>query len=68
MTNAVHPQYNQHQFDRLGLTVFLALAVHAILILGISFDFEELLPEKNSPTMEITLVHSQSTDAPEDAD
>lgn len=68
MQNVVNQPYNQHQFDRLGLTVFVALAVHAIVILGISFDFEELLPEKNMPTMEITLVHSHSKEAPEEAD
>jgi protein TonB len=68
MTNTVQQQYNQHQFDRLGLTVFVALAAHAILILGISFDLEDLVPQKTMPTMEITLVHSHSKDAPEDAD
>lgn len=68
MQDALHQHYNQHQFDRLGLTVFIALAVHAILILGVSFDFEDVMPEKNMSTMEITLVHSHSKDAPEDAD
>lgn len=68
MENAVTQQYNQHQFDRLGLTVFVAIAFHAIVILGISFDFEDLLPEKSMQTMEITLVHTHSTEAPEEAD
>lgn len=68
MQNVVNQHYNQHQFDRLGLTVFVALAIHAIVILGISFDFEELLPEKNMPTMEVTLVHTHSKEAPEEAD
>jgi len=68
MENAVTQQYNQHQFDRLGLTVFVAIAFHAIVILGISFDFENLLPEKNMQTMEITLVHTHSKEAPEEAD
>ncbi len=60
--------YNRHQFDRLGLMVFIALAFHAIIILGVSFDIEDLLPQDNIPTMEITLVHSSSKDAPEEAD
>ncbi len=68
MQNVVNQQYNQHQFDRLGLTIFIALAFHAIIILGVSFDFEDLLPEKSMQTMEITLVHSHSKEAPEEAD
>ncbi|HFQ14356.1 MAG TPA: energy transducer TonB, partial [Gammaproteobacteria bacterium] len=54
--------------DRLGLTLFLALALHAILILGVSFDLadDEAMPPLT--TMEITLVHSHSDEAPEDAD
>ena len=60
--------YNRHQFDRLGLMVFIALAFHAIIILGVSFDLEDLAPEHNVQTMEITLVHSSSKDAPEEAD
>lgn len=60
--------YNRHQFDRMGLTIFVALALHAIIILGVSFDLEDLLNNKQTPTMEITLVHSHSKDAPEEAD
>ncbi len=56
--------------DRLGLTLFLAIALHMIIILGLSFDLEMLtFPEESPlPTMEITLVHSRSEEAPEDAD
>jgi len=60
--------YNRHQFDRLGLMVFIALAFHAIIILGVSFDLEDLVLQNNMQTMEITLVHSQSREAPEEAD
>lgn len=68
MQSVIQQHYNRHQFDRLGLTIFVALAFHAIIVLGISFDFEDLLKNKNAPTMEITLVHSSSKDAPEEAD
>ncbi|HFC53393.1 MAG TPA: energy transducer TonB [Gammaproteobacteria bacterium] len=56
--------------DRLGLTLFLAIALHMILILGLSFDLELLADPEESllPTMEITLVHSRSEEAPEQAD
>jgi periplasmic protein TonB len=55
------------QSDRMSLTIFFALAIHAILILGISFD---LMDSGNDviTTMEITLVHQRSDEEPEDAD
>lgn len=55
------------QGDRMSLTVFFALAFHAILILGISFD---LMDSSNDglTTMEITLVSQRSTEEPEEAD
>ncbi|HEB58079.1 MAG TPA: energy transducer TonB [Gammaproteobacteria bacterium] len=53
--------------DRLGLTLFLALALHTIIILGISFTAGDDgdLPVLN---MEITLVTQRADEAPEDAD
>ncbi|MHA1568357.1 MAG: energy transducer TonB, partial [Alphaproteobacteria bacterium] len=53
--------------DRLSLTVFFALALHAILILGISFNLMDD-DEQTLSTMEITLVHNTSEEAPDDAD
>lgn len=55
------------QSDRMSLTIFFALAIHAILILGISFD---LIDNNNDviTTMEITLVHQRSDEEPEEAD
>lgn len=55
--------------DRLGVTLFVALAIHSLLILGISFNRQD--PSKrNAPplSMEITLVQSSQKDAPKDAD
>lgn len=54
--------------DRLGLTLFFAIAAHALVILGISFDMEKLLPKDIPLSLEITLVHSSSKDKPDDAD
>lgn len=55
------------QSDRMSLTIFFALAIHAILILGISFD---LMDSNNDviTTMEVTLIHQRSTEEPEEAD
>ncbi|MEO6697407.1 MAG: energy transducer TonB, partial [Gammaproteobacteria bacterium] len=55
--------------DRLGLTLFLAAALHAIVILGISIEQFVLKPLRdNLPTMEITLVTRPAEKPPEQAD
>ena len=52
--------------DRLGLTLFFAITIHAIIILGISFS-SELFNQKDSvQTMEITLVQSRSETPPDE--
>lgn len=55
--------------DRLGLTIFFAVVVHALIILGVSFSKYDRgkLPEK-LPGLEITLVQSQTDKKIEDAD
>jgi protein TonB len=52
--------------DRLSFTLFLALVVHAVLLLGLDFK----LPERSnkSQTIEITLATHKSLRAPENAD
>ncbi len=52
--------------DRLSFTFFLAIVLHALLILGVSFK----LPERSntSQTIEITLATHKSLRAPEQAD
>ncbi len=53
--------------DRLGLTLFLALALHAIIILGVGFTAPEQEQQPHPLSLEVTLVHSRSDEAPEDA-
>lgn len=55
--------------DRLGLTVFFAVVLHSLIILGISFDLSdsEQAPQK-LPGLEITLVQSKTDKEIEDAD
>jgi periplasmic protein TonB len=52
--------------DRLSFTLFLAIALHAMVILGINFK----LPNHNntSQTIEVTLATHKSARAPENAD
>lgn len=54
--------------DRLGLTLFFAIALHALVILGVSFDMDKLFPKDIPLSLEITLVHSHSDKQPDDAD
>jgi len=55
--------------DRLGLTIFFAIVIHSLIILGVSFSQYDRtkLPEK-LPGLEITLVQTQTNKKIEDAD
>ncbi|MDH5444746.1 MAG: energy transducer TonB [Gammaproteobacteria bacterium] len=66
--NQLPRRYSINYSDRLGVMLFFALALHAVVILGVSFNLEDMSDPKQLDTMEITLVHSQSDDTPQDAD
>jgi len=54
--------------DRMAMTVFFAIALHAIIILGITFGrHDEPPPENILPTLDIT-VSSRTTPPPDEAD
>jgi len=52
--------------DRLGFTLFIAISLHAALILGVTFAWQG--ERSNSPTIKITLATHNDKEAPEDAD
>ena len=52
--------------DRLSFTVFLALAVHAAIILGVTFTAGER--EQSTHTMEVTLAQHVTMNRPDKAD
>lgn len=52
--------------DRLSFTLFLAAALHAVLILGVGFSAS--VDVDSSPTIEITLAQFSDPDEPEDAE
>ncbi|GLS27049.1 energy transducer TonB [Marinibactrum halimedae] len=52
--------------DRLTFTMFVAAAIHALVIFGISFNID--INPNVSQTLEITLATHKSEDAPEEAD
>ena len=63
------PRYNRiNHKDRFSLMVFFALAFHAVLILGISFDAIDEDTLYKALTLDVTLVSSKSDDTTEDAD
>ncbi len=53
--------------DRLGVTLLVAIVVHAVVILGVTFAPHER-PRDNANTLDVVLVQSASEEAPEDAD
>ncbi|MBW0147907.1 energy transducer TonB [Marinobacter arenosus] len=53
-------------FDRFSFTLFMALAFHAMVVLGITFAPES--PRSSAQTMEITLSQFEDEEAPEKAD
>lgn len=53
-------------FDRFSFTLFIAVALHALLALGITFTPED--PRTSAETLEITLSQFDDDEAPEDAD
>jgi protein TonB len=52
--------------DRLGFTLFLAAVLHALLILGVTFDLPT--PSELSRALEITLATQPSEQTPNEAD
>lgn len=66
MSNAA----NISAVDRMGLTMFVAISLHAVVILGVGFTLDQ--PKKLPPadrTLEITVVHNRAAKKePEKAD
>lgn len=69
MNTPTQPPYSSPGADRLAVTLFLATALHALLILGVSFDAFKTRSEGNvTPTLDITVVKRQNSPAPEEYD
>lgn len=65
MNTASLPQVTAR--DRLSTTITLAIAVHAIVILGISFTATLRDNSKQQRPLEIVIANTRSVEAPEDA-
>lgn len=65
----INPKLDINHADRLGLTIFLALSFHALIILGISFHSDDPVnPPEIINTLDVTLVHTKTDELPEDPD
>ncbi|MFT5548771.1 MAG: protein TonB [Candidatus Azotimanducaceae bacterium] len=54
--------------DRLGFTLFLALIIHAIVILGVGFTQSEKLSNNALPALEVIIANSRSLETVEKPD
>lgn len=52
--------------DRLSFTVFLAIAVHGLLIFGLAFELSK--PSNSAPSVTVTLATHDDEEAPDQAD
>ena len=69
MTASLLPPFESPTVDRLALTLFLATAFHALVILGVGFEaFDQDPPDKTTPTLDITVVNPTKSLPPEDYD
>jgi protein TonB len=62
---ALHPRISAN--DRLGMTLFVSIMVHAMLILGVNFVNLPAL-QNNFASLEVILVNTQSPSIPNKAD
>lgn len=69
VTASTQVPYEAPTADRLALTLFIATALHALIILGIGFEaLDQKPPESDAPTLDITVVNPSQTKPPEDYD
>lgn len=64
MANTVQPSIRA--VDRLSFTIFLAIAIHALFIFGVTFDIS--IGQNDSKILDVTLVQHQSEEKTENAD
>lgn len=68
MSQSATPPIRISSQDRLGASLLLAAALHAIVILGVGFEAHQTKQPPMERTLEVTLVHSRDDNEPEKAD
>ncbi len=66
--NALMQRSGGTENERLGLMLFIAAVLHSIVILGITFGKDLNLDRPFNRPIDVILVHTQSEEAPEDAE
>lgn len=66
MNIAIPQTKSEHEADRFGFSLFIAVAIHALLIFGLGFKLHQ--QQQAAPTLEITLAQHRSKDEPDKAD
>lgn len=66
MSIAIPHTKPEHEPDRFGFSLFMAIAVHALLIFGLGFKLHQ--EQQAAPTLEITLAQHPTEAEPEEAD
>ena len=54
--------------DRLSVTVIFALLLHSVIVLGVSFGYEDPEKPENLPALDVILVQRRSEKPPDKAD
>ena len=54
--------------DRLSVTLVFALLFHTVIVLGVTFNYNDPASEDSLPTLDIILVQKRSEEVPKEAD
>ncbi len=69
MSNIHYGNKTISETDRLGVTIIVAIVIHALIILGITFEYHKQNSESHIFTnLDVTLVNTESNEKPEQAD
>jgi protein TonB len=54
--------------DRLSVTLVFALLFHAVVVLGVTFSYDDPSKDETIPTLDVILVQQRSEESPKEAD
>ncbi len=54
--------------DRLGFTLFIALSLHIVFILGVGFSQSKANQSESAPSLDIIIANTESPEEPDEAD
>lgn len=66
LTDSASSDLNYLSGDKFGFGIFVAVAAHAVIVFGLTFDWSD--SPQTAPEIDVTIVVHQNQDAPEEAD